>query len=532
MRSMLASSRCFWMNSAVVEGVLGEILLLQVSQQEDLDDTKPRNHNCTTTRRPSQQQQYNICLFIHSKVTSPRPEGNRSFTDFLVWGVDTYDFAADWYSYSADRLQLGLTFPESWFDSSIFLVGKKHGSSGKSFDLWSWLMPFSSGVWVMLGVTVFVGGLSFWLIVLGDPLEKKCFPQQASDSFFVAAMAFTKKILHKPMNTPARVVTFAALMWEVVISSAYTANLASALVARNQPSLVINGVDDAVRYGLKICTFAGGSQEAALRAAYPQARIEGKSNPVDLYAAISRGECSVTLTGKSSWDLAKYQNDVNPTCDLDWVGRTISEVPAGFTTMYADSGTLCTNVLRDVMSLHFREMKYNGFINQAWNELYTRTSTVTCNPESGENVDKAAGNEDALGQMTLLELGGIFILYYAVMVGALLYVYVPGFIRKIACKDQTTDNDDGKDGKEKTVGSGNQNVLEETVDSIRSKSVFQSKEMFSNMASFLSDEDTGKDASMGKDNKSSIGVVLSKMNEIEENMTQIMEILAEETIEA
>jgi hypothetical protein len=431
----------------------------------------------------------------------------------LTWGVQTYDFAADWYSYQASRLRLGLTFPESWFDSSIILVGPKDPVPEKSLNLWSWLLPFSWDVWVMMGVTVLVGGISFYLIVVNDPREKKCFPNNANDSLFVAAMAVTKKILHKPYNTPARVVCFAASIWAVIISSAYTANLASALVARNEPSIVINGVDDAVRYGLKICTFAGGSQETELRSAYPQAKIVGQTNAIDLYAGIARGECAVTLTGKSSWDLARYQNDVNPKCELDWIGRTFTDVPAGF-TMYADSGTLCTNLLRDVMSLHFREMKSDGFISQAWNELYTRTSTVTCNPE-GEDQEETK-DEEVPGQMTMLELGGIFILYYAVMFLALLYVYVPFYIKKITGKNNEKEDSGKKEATIKTADEHRPPRMERSLQSMR---------MSSNMGSFLTEDKMEKVTNI-RNAMEPLDELRDEINDINEKVTRIIEILA------
>lgn len=340
-------------------------------------------------------------------------EEGRSFTELLDWMTSTYDLAADTYSSRTERMRLGIAFPEPWFDSSIILVGKKTEEESV-FNLLAWTEPFSWDVWVLCIITIFISGFVYNQMNLIDKNKEK-FPANNDDATFLAALAFTGKILFKPSQHGARMYTIAIAFWATIIGSAYTANLASALVNKAQTGIVVNSVDDAVRYGLRMCTFDGSNQQRTVLAAYPQAKLVPVTSSSDLYMGVHNGVCDYALTGTSYWDIEKYQADSNPGCQLEWVGRAFENILSGFATR-TDTGVRCTSLLRDVFSLHIREMKQDGVFKEYWDEFYRRTGTGTCDPETQLTTDE---DKTASRQLTLKNLGGVFVLYYGMVLVAI-----------------------------------------------------------------------------------------------------------------
>jgi hypothetical protein len=139
-------------------------------------------------------------------------------------------------------------------------------------------------------------------------------------------------------------------------------------VVKNTPSLQIETVGDAVRLNLPLCVTGGTVADTLVSEAYSRARLVRK--PVELgeeepYLGVRRGECTLVLTTVQSWDLFQRNSKVNGDCKMSWIGRAFRFMPAGFAT-FSDSGTLCTNLIRDVFNIHLMEMDESGFIRQVW----------------------------------------------------------------------------------------------------------------------------------------------------------------------
>ncbi|KAL3929982.1 MAG: hypothetical protein SGBAC_011966 [Bacillariaceae sp.] len=75
---------------------------------------------------------------------------NETWTDLLVWSIDSYDLTIDWWAKSLARMNLGVAFLRDWYDSSIILISKQNlvdevgGDTGISLDNFgNWMEPFT-----------------------------------------------------------------------------------------------------------------------------------------------------------------------------------------------------------------------------------------------------------------------------------------------------------------------------------------------------------------------------------------------------
>jgi hypothetical protein len=91
-------------------------------------------------------------------------------------------------------------------------------------------------------------------------------------------------------------------------------------------------------------------------------------------------------------------------------------IPASFATK-AISNKQCTNLLRDVLNIHMTKMRVDGFINEAWDKHLDQTSTNECFAEN------SLVEEDTSGQLSLKNMGGIFI-FHAMLTGAALLMAI------------------------------------------------------------------------------------------------------------
>jgi hypothetical protein len=188
------------------------------------------------------------------------PENGRTFTDLLVWTSNTYDMTADWYPSTVKRLGLGISFQQQWYDSSLIMVQDQSQTTSKRFEVFSWFDPFGSTVWLLILVTIlFSAGVYQGLSYLegGYDDDGDYDPYQLADctmwNIFMTTIIFTGHFEYKPKTNSARLFTASLTFMALLVSSAYTANLASFLVFRSTPEFVINRLEDVVKNELVIC---------------------------------------------------------------------------------------------------------------------------------------------------------------------------------------------------------------------------------------------------------------------------------------
>ena len=333
-------------------------------------------------------------------------EKNQTFDELLKWTVETYDLSCNSWSSSIGRINQGVTFLEGWYDGSIILVGKQETKA--RVNVWSFLMPFAWGVWLMMFVTIiFSGMVYFWMEWYNEDSDRQELGKMPTENIYFAALSFIGQISFKPGTDYARIFTLSLAFWGLLMASAYTANLASFLVVQNTPSLAIASVSDAVKARLSMCVKDSSVSDTLVSEAHPGAILVRKKIEDDIFFGVKRGECTLAITNVGTWDNYKERSDVNGGCQMDWIGRVFKFVQAGFASL-SDSGTLCSSLIKDVLNVHLTEMKEDGFFEQAWRRHLEGTSDISCNSDTQDT------DSDGSSQLSLQDMGGLFIIHYIV----------------------------------------------------------------------------------------------------------------------
>jgi hypothetical protein len=169
-----------------------------------------------------------------------------------------------------------------------------------------------------------------------------------------------------------------------------------------------------VALDVPVCIYADTGTYFAVTNVFPNANLV-KKDERGVYAGLFDGSCDIAITTVSTWQGYQYDETINGDCNLEWIGRVFQPVQSGF-ALNVDSGILCTSFLRDVMNLHLEQMIGDGFVAAAWAEYGAQTATVFC--------DETEGDVKPSKQMTMRNMGGIFLFHGILSFSALLMAIV------------------------------------------------------------------------------------------------------------
>lgn len=349
----------------------------------------------------------------------PAVDGDKSWTDLLVWEVEHFDIAADYWARNVQRMAKGISFPLGWYDGSIVMVRSESPQADK-FDFWAHLVPFDVLVWVAIVAAIFfTGGMYCFLERLNQSSDERQLDDKPHITVFLSALTFTGHFEFQPETNAARILSFSWSFWSLIMISAYTANMASFLVSKNELVARINTIDDAMRTGTPVCVVRGAVMDEVLSDQYPDLNLVRKGSEQEMFEGLNKGwyggggGCGVLLTNLGTFDIFRSKLATNSDCSLASDKRVVLNLPAGFATA-VDSAIMCTSLVSYVMDLHLTEMRSDGFIENSWNDHVNKIKTVQC-PES---VSVEQDDNFSLG---LEDLGGIFITHMALSAVALTF---------------------------------------------------------------------------------------------------------------
>lgn len=381
---------------------------------------------------------------------------NETFMDLLLWTTDVYDLIADWWMRSYERLDAGVVFPWPWYDATIIMVAKKDAGDEQqdAFDAFGWLAPFSFAVWGMILLTIFFSALVYWLLeVLNPDSDRGKERLDPVETTWMFATAFAGQFEFDPQTGPARLFTFSIAFWALLMGAAYTANLASFLVIRNQPGIDIETIGQAVDLGMKMCVWRSSQTDVTISSKfekYARSDLLVRTDQRGVFEGLRDGRCEIAITEKQTWDIFQYDETINGDCGLDWIGREFIDYAASF-GVKGDAGGLCTSLLSNVFTVHLHRMQGAGRIQELWDEYHRETETVTCvnNDGDGEgrrsrrlqaaadrrrlkaaqNTAAAAegggGGDEDTTKLSLTNMGGVFLLHGVLSAISLLCALVP-----------------------------------------------------------------------------------------------------------
>merc|ERR1740139_75816 len=220
----------------------------------------------------------------------------------------------------------------------------------------------------------------------------------------------------EPKSTVAYITLTSTSILCMIFVAAYTANLASFLIKKNTPALVINSIDDVIGHQLRVCLWEGSGSATYMRKQYPKyTGFVGRPTEISSYTGIEKGECDVVVTYTDSWK--SYERDTitaNKNCTLQWVGRAIDTNWGSFPL--EDSQTYCSSILRNILNIFLFEMEADLSRNDIWNKYRNGAQgTDIC-------VNKPVSDQDLVNDaLASANLGGILICHVCIIVIALIY---------------------------------------------------------------------------------------------------------------
>ncbi|CAB9499480.1 expressed unknown protein [Seminavis robusta] len=333
---------------------------------------------------------------------------NETWTELLLWGIDSYDIVADWWAINLERLRLGVYFLEPWYDSSLLLMTKEVPEEiADEINFANWLRPYEPQVWALTIFTVILSGLVYqWIEWLQDERDGRSLWVWWQENWYLSCLNFTQAYEYQPTSLAGRLFGVSMAIWALVMTATYTANLASLLVDRVPVGFVVETVDQVAVYGFKICVWEGTYADVLIKTNYPSATRIQKQTEEGLYEGLHRGECEYAANAKASFDKHRHTRERNPFCDLQWVGEPlylISHERAGFVTKVDSGPDYCSGLISSVIDLHMKTMILEGVLDDLWAVENERSRTIDCNiydPSLGLGLVGNPEEEDEAGTNT------------------------------------------------------------------------------------------------------------------------------------
>lgn len=337
-------------------------------------------------------------------LTDPSKMDNKTFDDLLAWSTETYDIATSWWTKTTDRIREGIEFPEGWYEADIILVGKVFVEDTTGFDFFRFGAPFDLLLWAAIIGTIILSGLVYYLLeVIDVRSDLRDLHKSPIENIFLAFVTFTAHFEFRPRTKAAWVFALSLTFWAMIVGAAYTANLASFFVVKNTSAIQIQSVQDAVNARYRICVIGTTAADKILSEDFRNGNFIPKKDEKGALQGVIDGDCQVAAIDKGNWDTQRQNPDVG--CELEWIGRKYREIPAGFATRH-DSGTKCSSIISEVLSIHFRDMILEGFVKRAWiDHLQKIGGQQTCDAEAAE--EDLADSQ----QLKLKSMAGIFLFH-------------------------------------------------------------------------------------------------------------------------
>lgn len=407
---------------------------------------------------------------------------NVTWTDIMLDAVYRYDFTFAEWAHSLERRKLGISFPAGWFDASIILVQSTHQQSDSTFEFSSFLKPFANSVWIMIFAVFIFTGIVYSALEALYPYKKHESKegQKMGYNIFMSAMTFSQHHMEwYPKSHSQRLFAFSVSFWALIMASAYTANLASFLVADNRPQYVALSLSEAEANGIKVCVREGAAVARSVAGRYPTLKLVEAPDFAEVYAKLRAGECKLLAT--RAFDFAEFQRNgaFNPDCTLEWVGRA-DELNSGGAGTMVDTGVYCTSLVTHVLDIYFTEMIADGFIEASWEKHLRSRSSDNCGA-LGTREDQEEESDDASEQsLEPVDVGGIFILHGILGVVSLISAFFERKRwlrkRKKGYSDETTNDLPkklGNDNRQSSLAStANESALSNSIGKTRHDSDF------------------------------------------------------------
>eukprot|EP00536_Pseudo-nitzschia_multiseries_P000563 jgi/Psemu1/300173/fgenesh1_kg.7_\ len=344
--------------------------------------------------------------------------------------MEKYDIVIGMWTPSSDRMNLGVSFVNGHSDGSIIMI-RNEQTAEAGINWVNFLQPFEPGVWCVIIAVIMISAFAYQLIEgiggKGRLYHQKSRRVWLMENMYLSFINFTGNHNYEPQTLGGMMFAFSFGFWAMLITAAYTANLASILVQKRIPDSRLQDIQDAIDQGVSVCIQSGSLMDEYVRENYPQ--IIPNLVPIpftDTFSAINRGECDVLITQSHQFRTALEKKETNPTCTLNWEGRVIKTVKDAFVTKL-DPALLCTDLVNEVFNFYLKEMEDSGVLEAKWDEHFAFFGTEGHCEESRDQNDAGDTEKGVEGALSLDDMAGTMLFQLVGAVGAILVAIVSGF---------------------------------------------------------------------------------------------------------
>lgn len=301
---------------------------------------------------------------------------------------------------SPERLEMGVAYCDPWFDGSLIMVDKlEPPEDNNKPNYGNWTLPFEPDVWYVTLATIFFSCFVYQILeMLGGEREERSYYEWFCDNLYLSFINFTQNYSYEPTTLAGRIFGISFSFWTMLIGAAYTANLASLLVERPIPINTVESINDGITRGMSMCTHQNSFSDIFIKSNYGQAKRIPQPNPEDMYNALNDDQCDILIGTTQAWLGFQTQEEYNPDCYLEWVGRTVHQVDAAFTTT-VDPGVLCTGLVNEAFNYYLSVLKAEGFFTDKWDEYYALYATPNFSCNTGGSDDGGGAQDQQRRQL-------------------------------------------------------------------------------------------------------------------------------------
>ena len=131
---------------------------------------------------------------------------DKTWTDLLLWSMESFDISADYWHESNERKAKGATYSFPWYDDSLVLITK---SKKRQFFL-SFMDPFDTKVWGMIVAFIFGTGILYnFLNKLSDHTDNR--QVDCMSAIFLSAITFTGHFEFRVSSSNQSIRTFSLI---------------------------------------------------------------------------------------------------------------------------------------------------------------------------------------------------------------------------------------------------------------------------------------------------------------------------------
>eukprot|EP00435_Cladocopium_sp_Y103_P046194 s1236_g13.t1 len=353
-------------------------------------------------------------------LTFPNTTAVESWTAWLKENLAAADMVtfAHW-TITPERMAFGAYSPYGFLDAGFMMVVMP--PEVKNFTLnevFSFLAPFTPGVWIsFIGLTVLTG-LAFQCLEASKNIDD--YPDGSSrlrnspSSILKSAGHVTGAGGFKPKTFAGKILVTSWTWSVLLILSAYTANLASFLVAKAEQSAGFASAKQAVALEKTFVLSMGAPDEEWFSSKFPNyPNLISENGLLSKGTALLEGKADVAILPRFEYDQAKQMADLNPRCTMKTVGEPLISFQSGW-MVGIDDATMCTVVVRDVLTLWFLHLDLDGMLGYIINKALTPVERCTESIEVPQDLNKIEMS-NMLGIISVHILGFIVAMFLYVV---------------------------------------------------------------------------------------------------------------------